>query len=126
MFTPEQTMKEEPREIWLLMGAWLVGASMNAVMTWYAVALTIAPRNVGASIINKQDMLLYAPIFVAILVWLTRVLFIGSISVTADRLMNRGGERHSLPRGRPKRAPRHHRHAANNREEPVVDDMFEI
>lgn len=88
MFTPEQTIQNEPKEVWLLLGAWLLGASMNAVMTWYAVALTIAPRNVGATIITKGDMLFYAPIFVALLVWLTRILLIGSSSVAADRMLH--------------------------------------
>jgi hypothetical protein len=88
MFTPEQSLKDEPQEVLLLMGAWLLGASLNAIMTWYAVALVIAPRPVGATLITKDDMLLYAPVFVALLVWLTRILLIGASSMVADRLMN--------------------------------------
>ena len=38
IFTP-QIADEEPREAWYLMGAWLLGATMNAMMTWYAVSL---------------------------------------------------------------------------------------
>jgi hypothetical protein len=102
MFTPEQTMQNEPKEVWLLLGAWLLGATMNAVMTWYAVALTIAPRTVGATVVTKGDMLFYAPIFVAILVWLTRILLIGSSSVAADRLLHSPATR---PARRPTRQP---------------------
>ena len=101
MFTPEQHLKDEPREVWMLLGAWFLGAGMNAVMTWYTVALVIAPRTVGATLITKGDMLLYAPVFVALLVWLTRILLIGSSSVAADRLMH---GRHRTP-DRPRRAP---------------------
>lgn len=87
MFTPEQG-RDEPKEVWLLLGAWFLGATMNAVMTWYAVALAINGRLLGASLISYSDMLFYAPIFVAILVWLTRILFIGAISITMDKLLH--------------------------------------
>lgn len=122
MFTPEQSLKDEPKEVLLLMGAWLLGASLNAVMTWYAVALTIAPRSVGATLIAKDDMLFYAPLFVAILVWLTRILLIGSSSVAADRLLNgysskRGGTQPR--RSRPQRS-----RVFNNGDESFQEDFF--
>lgn len=106
LFTPEQGL-DEPKEVWLLTGAWLVGATMNAVMTWYAVSLAIAPRRLGFTLISHEEMLYYAPIFVAFLVWLTRILFIGAISLAADRLLHGGGRsaRSSRrPSGRPRRA----------------------
>lgn len=113
MFTPEQELQNEPKEVWLLLGAWLLGATMNAVMTWYAVALTIAPRNVGASLVTKGDMLFYAPIFLAILVWLTRILLIGSSAMAADRLLQ--GVHHRRPSQQPVRS-RRTRVAANGGE----------
>lgn len=102
LFTPEQGF-DEPKEIWLLTGAWLIGATMNAVMTWYAVALTIHGRSLGAGLVSQADMHFYAPIFVATLVWLARILFIGSISVAADRLIHQGknGRRSQRSRNRP-------------------------
>ncbi len=124
MFTAEQTMKEEPKEVWLLMGAWLLGASLNAVMTWYAVALTIAPRNVGATLITSEEMLFYAPVFVAVLVWLTRILLIGSSSVAADRMMHANGRSRGRPRRAPMRAQRYSRVPANG-EDNFQDDFFE-
>ncbi|OQY30909.1 MAG: hypothetical protein B6243_09370, partial [Anaerolineaceae bacterium 4572_5.2] len=33
LFTPEQGA-EEPMEIWYLFGAWLLAATMNAMLTW--------------------------------------------------------------------------------------------
>ena len=120
MFTPEQNLQNEPKEVWLLLGAWLLGASMNAVMTWYAVALTIAPRNVGATVVTKGDMLFYAPIFVAILVWLTRILLIGSSSVAADRLLH--SSRSRLPARQPVRARR--MREATNGDESFQEDFW--
>jgi hypothetical protein len=81
---------------------------MNAVMTWYTVSLAIAPRDVGVALVSHQEMLFYAPPFVALLVWLTRILFIGSISFTAERLLHPGSRSRS-PRSlrrRPVRSPR--------------------
>lgn len=112
MFTPEQTLQEEPKEVWLLLGAWLLGASMNAVMTWYAVALVVAPRDVGATLIPKESMLLYAPLFVALLVWLTRILLVGASSVAADRMLHRSARSLGLPRRQPLREQRGRRQPA--------------
>lgn len=124
MFTPEQG-GDEPKEVWLLIGAWLLGASMNAVMTWYTVSLLIAPRNVGAMVVSKENMMRYAPVFVALLVLLTRILFIGSISVTTDRLLH-GGSKRARPRHRPVRERRHFSQPSANGEESYSDDLFEV
>ncbi|MCA9947691.1 MAG: hypothetical protein KC449_29625, partial [Anaerolineales bacterium] len=64
LFTP-QIGFDEPKEVWLLTGAWLIGATMNAVMTWYAVALAINGRSLGTALISYNDLLYYAPIFIA-------------------------------------------------------------
>jgi hypothetical protein len=104
LFTPQQG-REEPREVWYLTGAWLLGATMNAVMTWWAVSLTLISHELGNEVLSREDLLKTVPVFIAILVWLTRILFIGAISVAGDRLLN-GHERSAAdPRlsGRPVR-----------------------
>ena len=121
MFTPEQAMRDEPKEVWLLLGAWFLGAGMNAVMTWYAVALVIAPRNVGATLVTQGDMLFFAPIFVALLVWLTRVLLIGASSVAADRMLHHAGR---LPSRRPTQQPQRSANF-NNGQESYQEDLWE-
>ncbi len=86
IFTPEQD-KGQHKEVWYLMGAWLLGATMNAVMTWYAVSLTLLQRPLQSSEVLTQEQLLTAvPIFVAILVWLTRILFIGALSMAGEQI----------------------------------------
>lgn len=127
MFTPAQTMREEPKEVWLLTGAWLLGASMDAVMTWYAVALTISARSVGAGVISQADMLRYAPLFVALLVWVTRILLIGSIALALDRLLHQGGSRSSArSRQRPIRENGRQRMASPNGDESYAEDLFDV
>jgi hypothetical protein len=85
LFTPEGSTKEQ-REVWFLMGAWLLGATMNAVMTWWAVSVTLLGNDLGNEILSRQQILRFVPIFVAVLVWLTRILFIGSLSIAGESL----------------------------------------
>lgn len=103
LFTPEQG-RDEPNEVWLLMGAWLLGATMNAMMTWYTVSIVIANRPVSTHSVSQEDMLFYAPVFVAFMVWLTRLLFIGSNSIAAERLVGKSGQVRTTP-SRPVRHP---------------------
>lgn len=84
LFTPHRGLSEEPKEIWFLTGAWLLGATMNAVMTWWAVSLTLLNHDFGNEVLSRQQLLDYVPIFVAVLIWLTRILFIGAFSVAGD------------------------------------------
>lgn len=85
LFTPERG-QDEPKEVWYLTGAWLLGATMNAILTWWAVSLALLSRNMGNEILSREQLLLYVPIFVAVLVWLTRILFIGAFSVAGEHL----------------------------------------
>ena len=87
LFTPERG-KDEPKEVWYLMGAWLLGATMNALMTWWAVSLTLLNHEFGNEVLSRETLLTGAPIFVAVLVWLTRILFIGAFSVAGEHLFN--------------------------------------
>jgi hypothetical protein len=128
LFTPEQGL-DEPKEVWLLTGAWLIGATMNAVMTWYAVSLAIAPRQLGFTLLTHEEMLYYAPAFVAFLVWLTRILFIGAISLAADRLLHqnsRASQRSRSSSRRPRRAQRSRPvRQSNDGVDRFDDDLFD-
>lgn len=68
-------------ETWYLMGAWILGATMNALMTWWAVSLTLLSHELGNEVLSREQLLEIVPPFVAILVWVTRILFIGAFSV---------------------------------------------
>ncbi len=76
----------ENKEVWYLMGAWLLGATMNALMTWWAVSVTLLSHDFGNEVLSRSELLNVVPVFVAILVWLTRILFIGAFSIAGNRL----------------------------------------
>ena len=105
LFTPERG-ENEPKEVWYLTGAWLLGATMNAVMTWWAVSLTLLQNNFGNEVLSREQLLLYVPIFVAVLVWLTRILFIGAFSVAGDHIFDFHGTNKGTAPVKAKSAPK--------------------
>ena len=88
IFTPEQG-REEPAEVWYLFGAWLLAAAFNAMLTWWGVSVAIRNHNaLGGGLVGQQTMMTVVPIFVACMVWLIRVLLIGTFSVAGERLFS--------------------------------------
>lgn len=87
LFTPEGEAGEQPKEVWYLTGAWLLGATMNALMTWWAVSLTLLNHEFGNEVLSRGQLLQVVPIFVAVLVWLTRILFIGALTMAGEHLV---------------------------------------
>jgi hypothetical protein len=74
-------------ETWYLFGAWLLAATMNAMLTWWGVSLAILGHNtLGNDVVNRNTLLHVAPVFVAVLIWLIRVLIIGSFSTASNRI----------------------------------------
>ena len=89
MFTPEQGV-DEPAEVWYLFGAWLLAAAMNAMLTWWGVSIAIISHSSqGAGlVVSSATMTKVVPIFVAVMVWLIRVLIIGTFSLAGERLFS--------------------------------------
>lgn len=86
LFTPEQG-RDEPAEVWYLFGAWLLAATMNAMLTWWGVSIAILQhQSLGNALISREALLKGVPIFVAVIVWLSRVLIIGTFSVAGENL----------------------------------------
>ncbi|HCB01782.1 MAG TPA: hypothetical protein DIW23_07655 [Anaerolineae bacterium] len=87
IFTPEQG-RDEPAEVYYLFGAWLLAAGFNAILIWWSVSVAIANNGgiQGTTSISGQALAQGVPIFVAAMVWLIRVLIIGTISLAGDRL----------------------------------------
>ncbi len=86
LFTPEQG-RDEPKAVWYLFGAWFLAAIMNALLTWWGVSMAIATHNVqSAAVINPVTLTRVVPIFVALMVWVIRILIIGTLSVAGEKL----------------------------------------
>lgn len=86
IFTPEQG-RDEPAEVYYLFGAWLLAAGFNAMLTWWGVSIAIQNHNVqGGALLGDATMTRVVPIVVAVMVWLIRVLIIGTFAIAGERL----------------------------------------
>jgi hypothetical protein len=86
LFTPEQGGKE-PTEVWYLFGAWFLAATMNAILTWWGISIALQEHTLqSAAVIDPNLLLKGVPIFVAVMVWLIRIMIIGTLSYASDRL----------------------------------------
>ena len=65
---------------WLLLGAWGVGATLNACLTWWAMSITMLAVPLGNEVLSREDILLYAPAGLAVLVLITRIALIGTLA----------------------------------------------
>ncbi|MBK9210359.1 MAG: hypothetical protein IPL71_19560 [Anaerolineales bacterium] len=87
IFTPEQG-RDEPAEVYYLFGAWLLAAGFNATLTWWGVSVAISNNaNLQSSaVMSAATLTKVVPIFIAAMVWLVRLLIIGTFSLAGDRL----------------------------------------
>ena len=87
IFTPEQG-RDEPAEVYYLFGAWVLAAGFNATLTWWGVAVAISnnPNLQGSAVMSSETLTKVVPIFIAAMVWLIRLLIIGTFSLAGDRL----------------------------------------
>ncbi len=95
LHTPEDG-SGQPNETWYLFGAWILAATMNATLTWWGVSLALINHtSLGNSLIDRATMLKVVPVFVSVLVWLIRVLIIGTYSTGGARLFSQRDYRKS-------------------------------
>lgn len=95
LFTPEQG-RTEPTEVWYLFGAWLLAATMNAILTWWGVSMAVANHQIqSTAVMDPNTVLKVVPVFVAVMVWLIRILIIGSLSYAGERLFWQGDQARS-------------------------------
>jgi hypothetical protein len=93
IFTPEQG-RDEPAEVWYLFGAWLLAAGFNASLTWWGVSVAILKHNAeGSALVGQSAMTNVVPVMVAGMVWLIRVLIIGTFSVAGEHLFSMAEDR---------------------------------
>lgn len=95
LFTPEQG-HQEGKEVWYMFGAWLLAATMNAVLTWWGVSMAITNHSIESrAMIDSGTINNVVPVFVALMVWIIRILLIGSLSTAGSRIFSDGTNRKS-------------------------------
>ena len=108
LFTPQRGTKPA-LDVWYLLGAWLLAATMNAILTWWAISLALLRHSgLGNEIVGREALLTSVPVFVAILVWLIRILLIGSFTLSGSaRSKTRTASRSSSKSASDPSEPRH-------------------
>lgn len=71
---------------WYLVGAWLLAATMNALMAWWAVSVMMLNSGTSYAVPGDTFLLDFLPLAAAIIIWLTRLLFIGAFGLAAGQL----------------------------------------
>ena len=109
LFTPEQG-RDEPAEVWYLFGAWLLAAAMNACLTWWGISVAVTSHSIqGSNLVSSTTLTKAVPVFVAIMVWLIRVLIIGTFSLAGENIFSvatrRGTRSYSQPTRRSSTRP---------------------
>lgn len=98
LFTPQQG-RDEPSEVWYLFGAWLLAAAFNAALTWWGVSVAIVNHKAaGDALVGQAFVLKAVPVLVAIMVWMIRVLIIGTFSLAGENMFSMASDQ---PASRP-------------------------
>lgn len=106
IFTPEQGF-DEPNEVKFFFGAWVMATIVNALFTWWSAVLVVTRNpDVGNELLSRADVIFYAPIVIAITVWLSRILIIGTVSMALDRMIWKNPRSGPPRRSNPSPAPR--------------------
>ncbi len=82
---------EAGRRGWYLLGAWVLAAAMNAGLTWWGISVAI--YNQPAHDVLLVDPMTYVtilPVLVAVMVWVIRVLIVGSLVGSMGALDGKG------------------------------------
>ena len=85
-------------EVWYLFAAWLLAATMNAILTWWGVSVAILEHgSLGNAILGRETLIQFVPAFVAVLVWLIRVLVIGTLITAGGKLFAPPSAQRNMP-----------------------------
>ena len=82
------SQNEDGREksSWYLLGAWVLAAAMNTGLTWWGISVVIYNQPAHAvMIVDPMTYVTLVPVIGAVIVWVMRVLMIGSLVSSFDK-----------------------------------------
>jgi len=87
LFAP-QSDQNEGRSVWFMFGAWFLAATMNTILTWWGVVMAMQTHPIlSASVVNATFVSKIVPIFIALMVWVVRIMLVGALSKKGERLL---------------------------------------
>ena len=98
-----QPDEQAPRVNGYMFGAWILAATMNALLTWWGVVMAMQTHLVvSTGIVEASQVNKVVPIFIALMVWVIRILLIGTLSKQTSRVMQKDED--TPPEGMSRRA----------------------
>lgn len=92
LFAP-QSSQNEGRSVWFMFGAWFLAATMNTILTWWGVVMAMQTHPMlSASMVDATFVSKVVPIFIALMVWVVRILLVGALSKKGERLLRSDDE----------------------------------
>ena len=89
------------RSGWYLLGAWVLAAAMNTGLTWWGISVTIYNQPVPAvMIIDPMTYVTVVPVLVAVMVWVIRILIIGTLVTSFDLVLKENRQQGEPVRGK--------------------------
>jgi hypothetical protein len=76
LFGPQGDETTRSAGLWFVAGGWLLCATFNALATWWAMASAMSGHVVGNALLSATELLDVAPPFLAIVLWVMRVLLV--------------------------------------------------
>jgi len=87
LFAP-QSDQNEGRSVWFMFGAWFLAATMNTILTWWGVVMAMQTHPIlSASVVDATFVSKVVPIFIALMVWVVRIMLVGALSKKGERLL---------------------------------------
>ena len=126
LFTPQRG-RDEPNEVWYLFGAWLLAASFNAALTWWGVSVAIVNHtSAGSVLVGQATVAKVIPVLVAVMVWMIRVLIIGTFSLAGENLFSMAEARPGMRQQTPPWAPAPRNQPASSYARPAPKPLSAI
>lgn len=89
-------------ESWYLFGAWMLSATMNAILTWWGVSMAVLNHPIqSANILDAATLTRVVPIFVALMVWIIRIMAIGTVATAGRDIFRSSKSANEYRRNRP-------------------------
>jgi hypothetical protein len=86
LFIPANTASRTKNDHYLF-SAWLLAAGSNTLLTWRGITLAIILQQARMGWVVESDVLINTiPVFMSLMIWLLRILIIGSLSHSGNRM----------------------------------------
>ncbi len=87
LLTPQNGQNESVVSTWFMFSAWVLAATMNAILTWWGIVLAIQNHPVmSTGFVDPKFVTTTLPIMIALLVWVIRILLVGTLSKKSEQV----------------------------------------